>query len=198
MRKSKRELINKYLEELKTVRKDINNPKKRFLTTVPYLFTLNNGMVIPREQILKNGISGSAVMVAPYLKDTKEFLVVMEPRVFTKLGVAIAFPAGYIEEGETPEEAGRRELREETGYVANELIHLDSFYQDEGISEAYNHSFLALDAKKEFEQKLDPNEIVNYLTLTYDELLELDKEGIINGANTKLTLSKIRNYIKEE
>jgi ADP-ribose pyrophosphatase len=196
MRREKRVLIDKYLEELKTIKREINqNPKKNFLTTIPYLYTLNNGRVIPREQLLKNNISGSAVMVAPYLEDTKEFLVVIEPRVFTKLGVAASFPAGYIEEGETPEEAGKRELREETGYVANKLIHLDSFYQDEGVSAAYNHSFLALNAKKMFDQDLGENEIVRYITLTYDELLELDKEGLISGANTKLTLEKVKKYI---
>ena len=75
MRREKKELINKYLEELKTIKREIKEPKVRFLNTVPDLYTLNNGRSIPREQILKNGIDGSAVIVAPYLEDTKEFLV---------------------------------------------------------------------------------------------------------------------------
>lgn len=33
---------------------------------------------------------------------------------------SIEFPAGLIDEGETPEQAARRELEEETGYVADE------------------------------------------------------------------------------
>lgn len=35
---------------------------------------------------------------------------------------SIEFPAGLIDEGETPEEAARRELEEETGYVASESM----------------------------------------------------------------------------
>jgi ADP-ribose pyrophosphatase len=197
MRREKRELISEYLNELKTVRRQVvENQDKKFITVVPYLYTLNNGRTIPREQMFKHGSDGSAVIVAPYIKETNEFLVVMEPRVFTKLGVAMSFPAGYIEQGEDPEVAALRELREETGYVAEEMIHLDSYYQDEGSSAAFNHSFLGLNAKKVCDQELDENEIIRYLTLTYDELLEMDKEGLISGANTKLTLSKIKDYIK--
>ena len=55
-----------------------------------------------------------------------------------------------------------------------------------------------VDTKKMFEQNTDENEIVRYTTLTYDELLELEKEGILSGANTKLTLAKLKKYIKEE
>lgn len=196
MRKEKLELIKNYLEELKTIKREVDkNPNHRFVTTIPYLYTLSNGRVIKREQVLKNDSNGSAVMVAPYIKETGEFLVVIEPRVFTKLGVAVSFPAGYIEEGEKPEVSALRELKEETGYIAGKMIHLDSYYQDEGVSAAFNHSFLALECEKKFEQDLDENEIVKYTTLTYEELLELEKEGIINGANTKLTLAKIKNYI---
>ena len=103
MRKEKQKLINNYLEELKTIKKEIDkNPKERFVTSIPYLYTLNNGRVIRREQVLKNNSNGSAVIIAPYIKETGEFLVVIEPRVFTKLGVSVSFPAGYIEEGEKP------------------------------------------------------------------------------------------------
>ena len=195
MRKEKLEFIERSLDELKTVKFEITNPNKRFITSIPYLFTLNNGRVIPREKMFKNGLDGSAVTIAPFIKELNEFLIVIEPRVFTKLGVSASFPAGYIEKDETCEEAAIRELKEETGYVSKEMIHLDSYYQDEGISSAFNHSFLALDCEKQYDQDLDTNEIIRYTTFTYDELLEIEKMGLISGANTKLMLCRIKNYL---
>ena len=196
MRKEKLEELKKIIYEFKTIKCEINNnPKKKFISSVPYLFTLNNGKVIPREQLLKNNLDGSAVMIATQDKKSKEFLVTIEPRVFTKLGVAVSFPAGYIEKDETEMDAARRELREETGYYSDNFIHLDSFYQDEGVSKAYNHIFLALDSIKKYDQDLDENEFIKYMTFTYDELLEIEKLGYISGSNTKLTLCKMKNYI---
>lgn len=196
MRREKRDELNHYLDELRTVRRElIENPKRHFITSKSYRYFLNNGRSIPREQLLKNGTSGSAVMVAPRL-DNGEFIVVIEPRVFTEHGIAMSFPAGYIELGEEPEFAALRELREETGYTSDELIHLDSFYQDEGVSEAYNHSFLALNAYKKYDQELGQNEIVRYMSLTLDEILEVEKMGIVSGSNTKLTLCRINDYMK--
>ena len=132
-------------------------------------------------------------MIAPQINN--EFLVTIEPRVFTEKGVAVSFPAGYIEKNETPLDAAKRELKEETGYVSDKFIHLDSYYQDEGVSSAYNHSFLAQDAKKMFDQKLDENEIIKYMTFTYEELLEIEKMGYLSGSNTKLTLCRIKDYL---
>ena len=196
MRKEKLEELKKIINEFKTVSYVVNdNPKKRFISSIPYLFTLNNGKVIPREQLLKNNLDGSAVMIAAQDKESKEFLVTIEPRVFTKLGVAVSFPAGYIEKDETAIEAARRELREETGYTTDNLIHLESFYKDEGVSKAFNHSYLALNAERKYEQDLDENEFIKYMTFTYDELLEIEKMGYISGSNTKLTLCKMKNYI---
>ena len=66
MRSRKLIELEKAIEELKTIKCEINKtPKKKFITSIPYLFTLKNGMVIPREQLLKNKIDGSAVIVAP-------------------------------------------------------------------------------------------------------------------------------------
>jgi len=196
MRKEKLEELQRYINELKTIKCEIiNNPKKKFITSVQYLYTLNNGRKIIRERLLKNRLDGSAVIVAPMDKETKEFIVTIEPRVFTEYGVAASFPAGYIEEGELPEEAAERELREETGYVADKMIHLDAFYQDEGASKAFNHSFLAQGCVKKYDQQLDESEIVRYMTLTYDELLEVEKMGYISGSNTKLTLCRIKDYL---
>ena len=138
------------------------------------------------------------MIVAPRIEESGEFLVVIEPRVFTSLGVAVGFPAGYIEKGESAKKAAIRELREETGYVARSLVHLDSFYQDEGVSAAFNHSFLALDAVKRYPQSLDDSEIVRYITLTLEEIEECEKMGLVSGVNSKLTLCKLKDYMKGE
>jgi len=196
MRKEKLELLNYYINELETIKKEINsNPKKIFISSIPYLYFLRNGRIIPREQLLKNGIDGSAVMIAPMINNG-EFLVNIEPRVFTKQGVAVSFPAGYIEKDEKPIDAAKRELREETGYVSDNIIYLDSYYQDEGVSAAYNYSFLAIDAVKKYDQELGENEIVKYMTLNFNEILEVEKMGYVSGSNSKLTLCRIKDYLE--
>ena len=120
----------------------------------------------------------------------------VQPRVFTKDTVAVELPAGYVDGLEDYEMAARRELLEETGYVAEEMIHLGSFYQDQGCSEAYNYAYLALDCEKVKEQKLDKDEFVRYFLCNYEEVLELVKMGYIKDIQSKYALELSKQYIK--
>lgn len=197
IRKEKLEELKSIVYELKTieVKERKVEQENKFLQSKAYFFKLNNGLIIPREKLIKGNKDGSAAIIMPVLKNN-EILTIIEPRVFTELTVGIGFPAGYIENGEEAIVGALRELKEETGYVSKEIFELDSFYQDEGISSALNHIFLALDCEKEYEQELDKYEIIKYMTFTYEELLELEKLGYIKGCNTKLALAKSKKYVK--
>lgn len=198
MRKEKLEELREMIEELKTVEvieRKVQNDKK-FLQSQAYYFRLNNGLIIPREKLIKGKKDGSAAIIMPILKNG-EVLTVIEPRVFTDLTVGVGFPAGYIEPGEDAKEGAIRELREETGFATDNMLELDSFYQDEGCSSALNRIFLAQDCHKKYEQKLDKDEIVKYMFFNYGELFELEKLGYIKGCNTKLALEKSKIYINK-
>lgn len=196
MRQQKIEELNEIVSRLsvKEIR-DAEPKDNKFITSISKEYLLNGGMKVTREEILKNGKSGSAVIIVPVCGD--EILTSIEPRVFTKLTVGVGFPAGYIEEGETPYDAAIRELEEESGLEASNLIELDSFYQDEGCSSALNVIYLALGCKKAHEQHLDKDEFVECMTFTYEELLELEKMGYIMGVNSKLALHKVKEYLRK-
>lgn len=57
----------------------------------------------------------------------------------------LEIPAGGIDPGETPDQAVRRELREETGFVPNRVIRLGGFYSSPGYCTEYLHLYLATD-----------------------------------------------------
>lgn len=196
MRQQKMDTLNEIVRRLsvKEIR-DAEPKDNKFITSIAKEYLLNGGMKVRREEILKNGKNGSAVIIVPMCGE--EFLTSIEPRVFTKLTVGVGFPAGYIEEGENPYDAAIRELEEESGLEASKLIELDSFYQDEGCSSALNVIYLALDCKKTHQQHLDKDEFVECMTFTYEELLELEKTGYIMGANSKLALHKIKEYLRK-
>ena len=59
----------------------------------------------------------------------------------------LEIPAGGIEEGEVPEEAVVRELQEETGYTADKLRHLSTFWTTPGFCTELMHSYLATELR---------------------------------------------------
>ena len=57
----------------------------------------------------------------------------------------LEIPAGGIDGDETPEEAVRREMQEETGFLPRKIVRLGGFYSAPGFCNEYLHLFLATD-----------------------------------------------------
>ena len=78
---------------------------------------------------------------------------------------------------EALEEAARRELREETGYNAGELMFLGTMYKHAWM-DTKSHYFLAKNCTpSEAGQQLDDNEAVEVCTISIDQLLKNGKSG---------------------
>ncbi len=195
MRKEKLEELNSYVELLKRKKMELLERKGGFIGIEKYLVELNNGEVITREKILKGEKDGNASIILPITVDGNVLLVV-QPRVFTRDGIGIELPAGYVDLGETHEDAARRELFEETGYVPERMRLLSSFYQDQGCSGAFNKSFLAENCRKVGSQKLDSSEFIKYFECSIDELFELMENGMINDIQSQFAIERAKQYIR--
>lgn len=169
---------------------------KPFLKFETLQAILKSGDIVTREKLIKGSHSGSASVVVPITKDFKS-LVIVQPRVFKNDPVGVEVPAGYLDPGETPKEAALRELIEETGYVAEELIELKTFYQDQGISEAVITCFLALGCEEKQQQNLDEDEYIKYMKCSLNDLYYLVDAGIINDANGIIAIGEAKKYLNK-
>jgi ADP-ribose pyrophosphatase len=142
---------------------------------------LPDGSETVREYIRHPG----AVVILALLDDGQ---VVLERQFRYPHGkVFIELPAGKRDAGETPEATGRRELLEETGYVAAEwrrlgVIHNAIGYSDEGI-ELWLARGLELRAPK-----LEAGEFLEVFTLPLAEALERVRDGRITDGKTAVGL----------
>lgn len=87
--------------------------------------------------------------------------------------LAVGTIGGGAEAGETPEDTAARELREETGFVAQELIDLGATWANFGTHTNRVHHFLARGCTRVAEQSLDENEVIAVHVLSLDGLGDL-------------------------
>ncbi|MBO6195441.1 MAG: NUDIX hydrolase [Bacilli bacterium] len=191
MRKEVEKRIDEIIEKYKTVELELIDNGDSFIDVNSYRVKLNNGIEFYRSKIIKNKGRGSSSSILPILSNGNVLLVV-EPRVFTEKTVEISIPGGYIDEGETPIQAAKRELEEETGLVPKELIQIADYYPDMGNCDHINYLYIALNCEKNKNTKFDSDEFVEYIEVTMDEFFELVDKGMINNAATIIGALKLK------
>lgn len=122
----------------------------RFLVVEEHTVRLPDGRVIPDWPWL---ITPDYVNVVAVTAEG-EFLVFRQ-RKYAVEGVALAPVGGYLDEGEEPLAAARRELREETGYESEEWISLGSYSVDGNRGAGKAHLFAALNVRPVGERRSD-------------------------------------------
>lgn len=101
----------------------------------------------------------------------------------------LEIPAGGIEPGETPAQAVRRELQEETGLFPNTLEELGGFYSAPGYCTEYLHLYLATNLIPKPLEAEDTHEI-ELVKVPLSEVLALINSGEIRDAKSIAGLLK--------
>lgn len=98
-------------------------------------------------------------------------------------------PAGKLEKGEDPALAAKRELEEETGYNAGELVHLADIYPTPGYTDEIIRVYQASGCTITH-RHLDEGEFLNCELVPLDKVLEMIDSGEICDAKTIIAVYK--------
>lgn len=108
--------------------------------------------------------------------------------------VILEAPAGKIDKDEDPLECGKRELKEETGLIANNYISLGSIYPSTGYTDEIIYLYLAKDLKQK-KQSPDEDEFLNVKKIPFDTIFNMIMNNEISDAKTVAAILKIKNLI---
>jgi len=110
----------------------------------------------------------------------------------SETGYLLETCAGLIDEGETPEQAARREAAEETGYQVSKLTRIGAVYTSAGGITEYLHLFVAeIDSREEHSTgggKAGEGEDIEIVQLSFSEAREKLLQGAFYDAKTVLLL----------
>lgn len=98
-------------------------------------------------------------------------------------------PAGKLDKGEDPKNCGVRELEEETGYKAKEVVSLGYLYPSPGFANEVTHIFFAKGLSKG-ETNPDEDEFLDVQEFTIEEVRNMILNNEINDAKTVIGFLK--------
>ena len=128
------------------------------------------------------------VCVAP-LTESGELLFVRQYRYPYKREL-LELPAGKLEKGENPLEAGIRELEEECGVIAEKVFSLGTVYPTVAYCSEVIHLFCAVGLRST-QQHLDLGEFLDVEKKPLEEAVRMVMDGEISDSKTVALILKI-------
>lgn len=133
---------------------------------------------------------GASAVIA--LLDGKLLVVDQYRKPLDKFQIEI--PAGKLDAGEDPMEAAARELEEETGYRAKNLMLVSAFYTSPGFADEKLYLYFS-DQLEAGEQHLDADEDLRVEAITMEQADAYMAEGRISDAKTIVAVYAWKLYL---
>ena len=146
---------------------------------------LPDGRPCTREVVEHHG----GVCIAP-LTDDGCLLFVRQFR-YPYMKVVLELPAGKLEKGEDHCEAGKRELEEEAGCVADEYYDLGKFYPSPGYCGEIIHLYAAKGLTYTH-QHLDVDEFLNVEKIPLETAVEMVMSNEIKDGKSQAAVLKVK------
>lgn len=152
--------------------------------------TLDNGEVAVREYIRHAGGVGIVPVVHGNVILIRQFRISIEREL-------IELPAGRLEPNEEPMTCAARELEEETGYRANKLIPIASYFASVGNSNERMYLFLAIDLEKT-ERRLEADERIREIVMPLETIKEKLEKQEFEDSKTIIGLREALVYLERK
>ncbi len=136
--------------------------------------------------------SSSWVNVIP-LTPQDEVVMVRQYRHGTQ-NVTLEIPGGLVESTDSPKDAAVRELMEETGYGAGDILSLGLVYPNPAIQNNACYTYLARDVFPAGDQALDDKEDIEVVVRPLSDIPRMIKRGEITHA---LVVAAFYRYFME-
>jgi ADP-ribose pyrophosphatase len=136
-----------------------------------------------------------AVGIVP-LDDDGNVLMVRQYRNAVR-GVLLEIPAGKLEASEDPLDCARRELAEETGMKAGEIVALSEFYNSPGYSDERFFLYLARSLAPTRGES-EPDEFLDLVRVGLDEAFTLISSGRLRDAKSIIGMTLARAFLSGE
>ena len=144
---------------------------------------LDDGAVAHREVINHSGGVGIVPVIDNEIIMVRQYRIAIEKEI-------LEIPAGKIDPGESPETCARRELEEETGYIAGKLIPVGAFYPSVGYTDEIIHLYLGYELEKSG-QKPDSDERIKVVRLSIDEARKMLAARELTDSKTIIGLREL-------
>ena len=167
----------------------------KYLTLHEDVLDLGGGEGDKNKKVYLRGIRPDYATIVPFVSDNEILMIKSYRHLVDSLQIEV--PAGYIENGETPEQAALRELEEETGYRAKEILYVGSYTLDYSMFEQKGHIFATYDlttAEGKGKQKLGRMERIEIAIMSIEKIRELLLNGTILNAASIVALYRALDY----